>query len=75
MLAFGYPVSNPMRARGAVPGRGEGVPPGEPALSYQSGPNQYRFTWNTQKSWANTCRELTFKFIDGTVKTAVFKFK
>jgi len=49
--------------------------PRRPALSDHSGTDQDHFMWTTQKSWGTTCCELTFKFIDGTVATAVVNFK
>jgi hypothetical protein len=35
---------------------------------------QYRYTWKTDKAWANTCRLFTLKLIDGTSHEAYFKF-
>ena len=57
VLAFGYPVSKPVACTSGEESPVEEtvtVPPGEPALSYLSGPDQYRYAWTTQESWANT---------------------
>ena len=35
----------------------------------------YQYGWKTQSGWANTCRELIFKFRDGTEARAAFKFR
>jgi hypothetical protein len=48
---------------------------GQSSLSYDSTSNTYTYTWKTDASWANTCRELTVKFADGGVRKAEFKFK
>jgi probable HAF family extracellular repeat protein len=47
---------------------------GSSTLSYDAATNQYTYVWKTEKGWANTCRQLTLSFNDGTVKTAYFKF-
>ncbi len=44
-------------------------------LTYSTGTGQYTYTWKTQKSWGGTCRQLEFKFNDGSVLTANFKFR
>jgi hypothetical protein len=49
------------------------VNPGGSSLSFGSG--QYSYVWKTDKVWAGTCRQLIVKLIDGTVQTAIFKFK
>ena len=51
----------------------ETVTAGGSSLSY--GSNQYVYVWKTDKSLAGTCQQLQIKFIDGTVKTANFRFK
>jgi hypothetical protein len=48
---------------------------GQSSLSYDSTSNQYKYTWKTESSWKNTCRQLTVTLRDGTVHTAKFKFK
>lgn len=48
---------------------------GNSSLSYDSTSNQYKYTWKTESSWKNTCRQLTVTLRDGTVHVAKFKFK
>jgi hypothetical protein len=36
---------------------------------------QYTYVWKTDKTWRGTCRELTLRLRDGTIKKAEFKFK
>ena len=48
---------------------------GQSSLSYDATSNQYKYTWKTDSSWKNTCRQLTVTLRDGTVHVAKFKFK
>ncbi len=48
---------------------------GQSSLSYDSTTDRYKYTWKTESSWKNTCRQLTVTLRDGTVHTAKFKFK
>lgn len=48
---------------------------GNSSLTYDSTSNQYKYTWKTESSWKNTCRQLTVTLRDGTVHVAKFKFK
>ncbi len=48
---------------------------GASSLAYDSTSNQYKYTWKTESSWKNTCRQLTVTLRDGTVHVAKFKFK
>jgi len=48
---------------------------GQSSLSYDATSNQYKYTWKTDSSWKNTCRQLTVTLRDGTVHVAYFKFK
>ncbi len=45
------------------------------SLSYDPLTGCYNYVWKTNKAWAGTCRQLTFKLIDGTFHSANFKFK
>jgi hypothetical protein len=49
------------------------VNPGANSLSYGGG--QYHYVWKTEKGWKGTCRVLEVKLVDGSVHTALFKFK
>ena len=46
---------------------------GESSLSYDA--DQYIYVWKTEKGWADTCRQLVVKLIDGTYHRANFSFK
>ena len=48
---------------------------GQSSLSYDAATDRYKYTWKTESSWKNTCRQLTVTLRDGTVHTAKFKFK
>jgi uncharacterized repeat protein (TIGR01451 family) len=48
---------------------------GQSSLSYDAATDRYKYTWKTENSWKNTCRQLTVTLSDGTVHTAKFKFK
>src|SRR5215217_5707019 len=48
---------------------------GSSSLTYDSASDRYKYTWKTENSWKNTCRQLTLTLRDGTVHVAKFKFK
>ena len=48
---------------------------GASSLAYDPTTGQYKYTWKTEGSWKNTCRQLTVTLRDGTVHVAKFKFK
>jgi hypothetical protein len=49
--------------------------PGQNTLTYAAGSDQYSLVWKTEKSWANTCRQLVVKYKDGQIRRANFQFK
>ncbi|MGH2652835.1 MAG: PxKF domain-containing protein [Actinomycetota bacterium] len=56
-----------------------GEPLGDPAstmsnsgLVFEDG--KYKYEWRTQRQWAGTCRELSLALVDGTTRTAIFRF-
>jgi hypothetical protein len=51
------------------------VPASLTPLKYDAAAKQYVYTWQTQKGWAGTCREVFIGFMDGTHKSARFQFK
>ena len=77
IFAAGYPKSEPITCGSnvLVDGIEQTVTAGSSSLSYNAGNDQYTYVWKTQKSWANTCRQLVLKFIDGTTQRANFQFK
>lgn len=48
---------------------------GNSSLTYDPTTDRYKYTWKTEGSWKNTCRQLTLTLRDGTVHVAKFKFK
>ena len=48
---------------------------GASSLAYDPTTGHYKYTWKTEGSWKNTCRQLTVTLRDGTVHVAKFKFK
>ena len=44
-------------------------------LSYDAVTDTYNYVWKTQKTWANTCRQLDVQLMDGTHHTANFRFR
>lgn len=48
---------------------------GSSALSYDPTTDRYKYTWKTESSWKNTCRQLTVTLRDNTVHVAKFTFK
>ena len=58
-----------------VDGIEETVTAGGSSLSYHPSSDRYEYVWKTQKSWANTCRQLVLKFADGSTARANFTFK
>jgi len=48
---------------------------GNSTLTYDATSDTYSYIWKTDKAWANTCRRLTVRFVDGTVAEADFQFK
>jgi hypothetical protein len=47
---------------------------GAGGLSYDKATDRYEFVWQTEKSWKNTCRQLSVTFVDGTTRKALFRF-
>jgi hypothetical protein len=50
------------------------VTAGNSSLSYDPGANQYNYVWKTDRGWVG-CRQLRITFRDGSVRTAMFKFR
>lgn len=73
----GYPRSQVIACDSVAPVDGieETVSANSSGLSYDAGTGQYTYAWKTDRSWANTCRQLVIKLDDGTVQRANFKFR
>jgi hypothetical protein len=48
--------------------------PGKAGLTYNSARNRYQYLWETEESWAGTCRQLIVTLNDGTQHRAKFEF-
>lgn len=47
---------------------------GNSGLNYDPTTDTYNYIWKTDKAWAETCRQLTVKLIDGTSHKILFNF-
>ena len=43
-------------------------------LKYDPATGQYTYVWKTDSTWANSCRKLTVRLLDGTDHVAYFTF-
>jgi hypothetical protein len=77
---LGVVLYNPLRYRQTASGSaiwGDLLPgdtSGESGLRYDSTSNQYIFTWQTSKAFANKSYELLLELNDGSVHNALFSF-
>jgi predicted extracellular nuclease len=76
IFAAGYPRSEqiPCGASALVEGIEETLTAGGSSLSFDASTGRYIYVWKTDKAWANTCRQLVVKFVEGTTQRANFKF-
>ena len=51
------------------------VTAGNSSLAYDGTQDQYTYVWKTQKEWAGTCRQLVVNLKDGSLQSAMFKFR
>jgi hypothetical protein len=49
------------------------VTAGSSSLTYDAKSGTYTYAWKTEKAWAGSCRELTLKLRDGTIRKAHFQ--
>jgi hypothetical protein len=77
IFAAGYPASRTVACDTSAPSDAieQTVNPGGSTLAYDAVSDQYNYVWKTDKSWANTCRQLVVRLSDGTDHMAVFKLK
>jgi hypothetical protein len=45
------------------------------SLSYSTGPDRYAFMWQSDKTWAGSCREFLLMLRDGTTHAALVSFR
>lgn len=77
IFAFDSPGSQPIDCRSlASPGAFQpAAGPGKSRLSYDAKRDRYTYVWQTDRSWAGTCRQLVVRFLDGSARRANFKLK
>jgi sugar lactone lactonase YvrE len=51
------------------------VATGGPGLSFDSATSTFTYNWDTNASWAGTCRNVNIRLIDGSRHTLYFKFQ
>jgi uncharacterized protein len=76
IFATGYPSSQQIVCNSNDPQDliEQTVSAGSSSLSYDPTTDTYSYIWKTDKSWMNTCRQLTIVLKDGSIHTAHFKF-
>jgi hypothetical protein len=76
VMASGYPKSEQIACDPAAPTDQVETTVGAPfsVLLYDPRTDTYVYVWKTDRSWANTCRQLIVKLDDGSVHRANFQF-
>lgn len=76
IFAAGMPASAAMGCAGAPHGAVEPIgTPGSSRLTYDRATGRYHLNWKTSPEWAGTCRRLLVRLVDGTERTADFRFR
>jgi len=77
IFVAGYPRSEQIvcSSGASVNGVDATATAGASSLSYDPATDQYTYAWKTAKAWANTCRQLVVRLLDGSVHRANFTFK
>jgi hypothetical protein len=77
IFAAGYPKVQQVSCSSGAPTDEieQTVTAGASSLSYDAASGQYSYTWKTDKAWANTCRQLTVRLVDGSEHVALFQFR
>jgi hypothetical protein len=76
IFATGFPASQSVACNSLAPLATveETVAAGQSGLTYDVTLDEYTYVWKTNKSWANTCRQLMIQLVDGSVHAVSFKF-
>jgi predicted extracellular nuclease len=76
VIAPGFPQSQPIVCDSGAPVNDveTTVTAGSSGLQYDALTDIYVYVWKTDRSWANTCRQLVVKLDDGSVHRANFQF-
>jgi hypothetical protein len=76
IFAAGSPFSQPIACEaGALDDVEETTTAGASQLSYDPLTGVYTYVWRSEKSWGNSCRQLTVTLSDGSIHIAKFRFK
>jgi hypothetical protein len=77
IFAAGYPKVQTVACGSGAPTDEieQTVAAGASGLQYDAASGQYSYTWNTDKAWASSCRQLTIRLVDGTDHVALFQFR
>jgi hypothetical protein len=76
IFATGYPRSQQVDCNTAATNPiDETVTAGGSSLTYDPSTDQYTYVWKTDTRWADTCRQLVVRLIDGSNHVANFRFK
>ena len=73
VLLSGYPKSRPINCSTGEPLGGLESTSGQGPV-FNSNNDQYQYGWQTDRSWLGTCREFVLGLIDGSERTALFRF-
>ena len=74
VFAQGYPKSQPIDCNTGAP-TGAATPTNSLTFTYDPLADQYNYTWNTDRVWSGTCRQLIVLLRDGTEKRANFRLQ
>jgi hypothetical protein len=72
ILAAGYPVSQSVHCTTLSLGSPSST---VGTLRYDMASERYTYLWQTERSWAGSCREFVLQLSDGSVHRALFRFK
>ena len=76
MASTSSPRGIPSRSRSTAaraPRPGPPTPTSSLGLAYEPLSDQYNYTWDTDRAWNGTCRQLIVLLKDGTEKRANFR--
>jgi uncharacterized delta-60 repeat protein len=77
IFAAGYPTSQQIACNTSAPldDIEQTVTAGSSSLAYDATSGQYTYVWKTDKAWAQTCRQLNLRMVDGSSHIAYFSLK
>jgi hypothetical protein len=58
----------------SAPGQADAGETAAGTLAYNAARDRYTFTWQTDKRWAGTCRQVVLQLVDGTAHRANVRF-